>query len=74
MARPPTSESDCAYQNHTDAVRHYTPKARNPTRSRYRDKTFVIWGKRARNCIRSQIRSRVDLTLSLTKSLFHCLC
>ena len=59
-----------AYQGQTGVLRQYVPKARDLTRRRYRYKGVVNEIERARNRIKSQIRSRVEHVFGVIKGIF----
>ena len=62
---------DSAYQGQTDVLRQHAPKARDLTNRRYRYKGVVNEVERARNRIKSQIRSRVEHVFGVIKGIFH---
>jgi IS5 family transposase len=62
---------DSAYQGQTDVLRPHAPKAQDLTNRRYRYKGVVNEAERARNRIKSQIRSRVEHAFGVIKGMFH---
>ena len=62
---------DWTYQGQTDVLWQYAPKAQYPTNRRYRYKGVVNEIERARNRIKSQIRSRVDHAFGVIKGVVH---
>ena len=62
---------DSAYQGQTDVLRQHAPKACDLTNRRYRTKGVVNAVERARNRIKSQIRSRVEHVFGVIKGIFH---
>ena len=62
---------DSAYQGQTDVLRQHAPKAQDLTNRRYRHKGVVNEVERARNRIKSQIRSRVEHAFGVIKGIFH---
>ena len=62
---------DSAYQGQTDVLRQHAPKARDLTNRRYRYKGVVNEVERARNRIKSHIRSRVEHVFGVIKGVFH---
>ena len=62
---------DSAYQGQTDVLRQHAPKARDLTNRRYRYKGVVNEAERARNRIKSQVRSRVEHVFGVIKGIFH---
>ena len=61
---------DSAYQGQTDVLRQHAPKARDLTNRRYRYKGVVNEVERARNRIKSHIRSRVEHVFGVIKGVF----
>ena len=62
---------DSAYQGQTDVLRQHAPKARDLTNRRYRYKGVVNEVERAKNRVKSQIRSRVEHVFGVIKGVFH---
>ena len=61
---------DSAYQGQEAVIRAQAPKARDLTNRRYRYKGVVNEVERARNRIKSHIRSRVEHVFSVIKGVF----
>ena len=61
---------DSAYQGQTDVLRQHAPEARDLTNRRTRYKGVVNEAERARNRIKSQIRSRVERVFGVIKGVF----
>ena len=61
---------DSAYQGQTDSLRQHAPKARDLTNRRYRYKGVVNEAERAKNRVKSQIRSRVEHVFGVIKGVF----
>ena len=61
---------DSAYQGQTDVLKKHAPKARDLTHRRTRHKGAVNEIGRARNRIRSQVRSRVEHVFGVIKGVF----
>ncbi len=62
---------DSAYQGQTDVLRQHAPKARDLTNRRTRYKGVVNEIERARNRIKSQVRSRVEHVFGVIKGVFQ---
>ena len=61
---------DSAYQGQTGGLRRHAPKAQDLTNRRYRYKGVVNEIERARNRLKSPIRSRVEHAFGVIKDLF----
>ena len=61
---------DSAYQGRDAVIRAQAPKARDLTNRRYRYKGVVNGVERAKNRVKSQIRSRVEHVFGVIKGVF----
>ena len=62
---------DSAYQGQEAVIRAQAPRAHDFTNRRYRYKGVVGEVGRARNRIKSQVRSRVEHVFGVIKGVFH---
>jgi IS5 family transposase len=61
---------DSAYQGQSEVIQAYAPKARDLTNRRYRYKGVVDELERARNRVKSSVRSRVEHSIGVIKRIF----